>query len=187
MPKILQNPRETILREADILLRSQGYNNFSMRELANRCEIGLGTVYNYFENKMSLVSEIFNNTWTEILKELEEVKNKDIAFEEKIRLIYLGLEKFLLYHKEVFFELTKNGKNIKNNKNSTDCKRYDVLEHLYLIVDEIIDFHRENKEITINIETRKLTSFLISNMITIVMKNKEFSIDDLIYIVTNKL
>ncbi|MDU3351425.1 MAG: TetR/AcrR family transcriptional regulator [Clostridium sp.] len=186
MPKILQNPRETILKEANTLLKDQGYSNFSMRELANRSGIALGTVYNYFENKMALVGEIFNNKWIEILDELKEVKEKEISFEEKIKLIYLGIEKFLIYHKEVFFELTKSEKKTESKK-SHGCKRYDVLDPLYIIVDEIIDLHKENKDITIDIETRKLTSFLISNMITITMKNKEFSIDDLIYIVTNKL
>ena len=186
MPKILQNPRETILKEGYALLEEKGYKNFSMRELANRCEIGLGTVYNYFENKMSLVREIFNDTWSEIINNLKLVKNNDISFEEKVKLIYLGLEKFLVYHKEVFFELTKEEKNFEEKK-SCSCPKDNVLDELYIIVDEIIDLHKENNDITINIETRKLTSFLISNMITLSMKNTEFSIEDLLYIVRNKL
>lgn len=186
MPKILQNPRETILKEGYLLLEEKGYKNFSMRELANRCEIGLGTVYNYFENKMALVREIFNDTWIEIINNLKTVKDKDISFEEKVKLIYSGLEKFLIYHKEVFFELTKEEKFIEEKK-SCSSPKYDVLDELYLIVDEIIDLHKENKDITMNMETRKLTSFLISNMITLSMKNTEFSIEDLLYIVRNRL
>ncbi|MGG7212457.1 TetR/AcrR family transcriptional regulator [Clostridium nigeriense] len=186
MPKILQNPRETILKEGYALLEEKGYKSFSMRELANRCEIGLGTVYNYFENKMAIVGEIFSSTWNEIIDNLKTVKDKDISFEEKIKLIYLGLEKFLVYHKEVFFELTKEEKTIENKK-SYSCTKYDVLDELYIIVDEIIDLHKDTKDITMNIETRKLTSFLINNMIAISMKNTEFSIEDLLYIVGNKL
>lgn len=186
MPKILQNPRETILKEGYALLEEKGYRKFSMRELANRCGIALGTVYNYFENKMSLVREIFNDTWSEIIENLKLVKHKEISFEEKIKLIYSGLEKFLIYHKEVFFELTKEEKIIKEKK-SCSCPEYNVLDELYLIVDEIIDLHKENNDITMNMETRKLTSFLISNMITLSMKNTEFSIEDLLYIVRNKL
>lgn len=186
MPKILQNPRETILKEGYALLEDKGYKNFSMRELANRCEIGLGTVYNYFENKMSLVREIFSDTWIQIIDNLKTVKDKDISFEEKIKLIYLGLEKFLIYHNEVLFELKKEEKSIEDRK-SHSCPRYDVLDELYIIVDEIIDLHKEHRDITMNIETRKLTSFLISSMITLSMKNTEFSIEDLLYIVRNKL
>jgi AcrR family transcriptional regulator len=186
MPKILQNPRETILKEGYALLEEKGYKSFSMRELANRCEIGLGTVYNYFENKMAIVGEIFNFTWSEIIENLKTVKDKDISFEEKIKFIHLGLEKFLVYHKEVFFELTKEEKT-KENKESYSCTKYEVLDELYIIVDEIIDLHKEKEDITIDIETRKLTSFLINNMITISMKTTEFSIEDLLYIVRNKL
>lgn len=188
MPKILQNARETILKEGYILLEEKGYNNFSMRELANRCEIGLGTVYNYFENKMSLVMEIFNNTWTEVIEESRNIKEKDIKLEEKIKSIYKNLEKFLKYHKEVFYHITKEEKMVKENKADSDkCKKYDVIEELYVIVDEIIEVHKENKDITINMETRKLTSFLISNMITLSMKKTEYTIDDFLYILVNKL
>lgn len=186
MPKILQNPRETILKEGYALLEEKGYKSFSMRELANRCEIGLGTVYNYFENKMAIVGEIFNFTWSEIIESLKTVKDKDIVFEEKIKLIYLGLEKFLVYHKEVFFELTREEKSIENKK-SYSCTKYDVLDELYIILDEIIDLHKEKEDITMEIETRKLTSFLINNMITLSMKTTEFSMEDLLYIVRNKL
>lgn len=186
MPKILQNPRETILKEGYSLLEDKGYKNFSMRELANRCDIGLGTVYNYFENKMSIVREIFNEIWIQIISNLETVKYKDISFEEKMKLIYLGLEKFLIYHKEVFLEITKEEKEVEDKK-SHSCSKYDVLDKLNIIVDEIIDLHKDNKDISINIETRKLTSFLISNMVTLSMKNVDLSIDDLLYIVRNKL
>ena len=135
---------------------------------------------------MALVREIFNDTWMEIKNKLKTVKDKDISFEEKVKLIYSGLEKFLIYHKEVFFELTKEEKVIEEKK-SCSCPKYDVLDELYFIVDEIIDLHKENNDITMNMETRKLTSFLISNMITLSMKNTEFSIEDLLYIVRNKL
>ena len=186
MPKILQNPRETILKEGYILLEEKGYKNFSMRELANRCEIGLGTVYNYFENKMSLVREIFNDTWIHIIDDLKTVKEKDIQFEEKIKLIYLSLEKFLIYHTEVFFQLSKEENNNEGKKTHSFTK-YNLLEDLYLIVDGIIALHKDNNDITISIETRKLTSFLINNMITLAMKKTDFSIDDFLYIVRNKL
>ncbi|MCF0149178.1 MAG: TetR/AcrR family transcriptional regulator [Clostridium sp.] len=186
MPKVLQNPRETILKEGYKLLEAKGYKNFSMRELANRCDIGLGTVYNYFANKMSLVREIFNEIWINIIEDLRTVKVKEISFEEKIKLIYLGLEKFLIYHREVFFELTKEEKLDEDNK-SHSCPKYNLLDELYLIIDEIIELHKENKDITMNIETRKLTSFLINNMITLSMKNADFSIEDLLYIVRNNL
>ncbi|MFU7517832.1 hypothetical protein, partial [Clostridium sp. HCS.1] len=93
---------------------------------------------------------------------------------------------FLIYHKEVFFELTKEEK-LDIDKKSHSCTKYDVLDELYVIVDEIIELHKENKDITMNIETRKLTSFFIYNMITLSMKNTDFSIEDLLYIVRNKL
>ena len=43
MPKILESPREKILKEAKIELEKNGYKKLIMRELAKSCNIGLGT------------------------------------------------------------------------------------------------------------------------------------------------
>lgn len=181
MPKVLLNPRELILKEATSLLREQGYKNFSMRELASRCDIGIGTVYNYFTNKRTIVSEIFNERWLKFLSEVELIKMKDISFEEKIRLIYLDLEEYLIFHKEVFLELYKEENSHKPHS------REAILGSLYCIVDDIINFHKDKKEITMPLETRTLTVFIVSNMILIIVGNDYFTFDELLVVLKNKL
>ena len=184
MPKILENPREKILNEACLLLE-EGYSNFSMREIANRCEFALGTVYNYFKNKSDLIIEVFNIKWNETLEEAKNISNIDTDFENKIKLIYICLDKFLKYHKNIFFELSKEEMKLKE-KREHSLNNYNVFDELYLLVDNIINLHKEKKEININIETRKLSSFFISNMLNLSMKKLDFSIDDLLYIALNK-
>ncbi|WP_338630663.1 helix-turn-helix domain-containing protein [Clostridium baratii] len=74
MPKILENPRDKILTEAREMLKENGYENLSMRKLAKACNIGLGTLYNYFKNKHSIVLEIIRLDWESSLNRLEKVK-----------------------------------------------------------------------------------------------------------------
>ena len=71
-------------------------------------------------------------------------------------------------------------------KREHSLNNYNVFDELYLLVDNIINLHKEKKEININIETRKLSSFFISNMLNLSMKKLDFSIDDLLYIALNK-
>lgn len=181
MPKILINPKELILQEAVELLKEKGYKNFSIRELASRCNIATGTVYNYFTNKRNIISVIFNERWAKLLTEVRKIKSQDISFEEKIKLVYLELEEYLTFHKEIFLELYR-----EENCNKSHS-REQLLGDLYTIVDDIIEFHTENKEITMPLETRTLTVFIISNMILIIVGKDYFTFDDLLIVLKNKL
>lgn len=141
MPKILVNPREKILKESYKLLKEQGYESFSMRELALRCNIGLGTVYNYFKNKMAIVEELFNDKWKYTIEGIKESK---------------------------------------------ECNRRYTMEELHIILDEIIEGTKNKGEISIEIDSRKLASFIMNNMVSIIMGKMELSIEEFIFIVTNK-
>jgi len=193
LPKILVNPREKILKEAYALLKEQGYESFSMRELASRCNIGIGTVYNYFKNKMAIVGELFNDKWKYTIEGIKEIQYKEISFEEKLRFIYYKLEEFLMYHKEIFFELNKFHRKekiqIKKEENvneSEECNRRYTMEELHSVLEEIIKETKNKGEISTEIEERKLASFIMSNMVNIIMGKMELSIDEFIFIIINK-
>lgn len=185
MPKILVNPREKILEESYALLKEKGYESFSMRELALRCNIGLGTVYNYFKNKMAIVGELFSDKWEYTIEGIKEVKYQDINFEEKLKVIFFKLEDFLMYHKEIFVALNKFQKNEKV-KAAQECNRHYTMEELHIVLEEIIKETKKNGEISIEINERKLASFIMSNMVNIIMGKMELSIEEFIFIITNK-
>lgn len=187
MPKILENAKEVILREGQVMLKEQGYKKFSMRELAKKCEIGLGTVYNYFPSKQSIVNEIFICSWDYTLYELREIKKIEATFEEKIRLIYKSLERYLKDHIETFMEIMTDGKqSMKTNcKTEAYCKKDEVLKPAYDIVEEIIEIHKERKDIDISIDSSVMSIFIITNMVTII-RGIGYSLDDLIDIIKSR-
>lgn len=187
MPKILENAKEVILREGQVMLKEQGYKKFSMRELAKKCEIGLGTVYNYFPSKQSIVNEIFICSWDYTLYELREIKKIEATFEEKIRLIYKSLERYLKDHIETFMEIMTDGKqSMKTNcKTEAYCKKDEVLKPAYDIVEEIIEIHKERKDIDISIDSSVMSIFIITNIVTII-RGIGYSLDDLIDIIKSR-
>lgn len=76
MPKVIANPRENILAAARLMLTEDGYKAFSMREAARRSGMAVGTLYNYFPSKDSLIAGVMLEDW---LCELGKMKEKCAA------------------------------------------------------------------------------------------------------------
>lgn len=179
MPKILESPKEKILYEAKLMLKEQGYRELSMRILAKNCGIGLGTVYNYFQNKHSIVLEIVRNDWKDVIFDLKDINSLDIDIKEKMSLIYSGLSNYFSDHIDIFFEL------YKEEKSKPDHNMASILGSLYEITDDIILYHKNKGDINIPLDDRTLSKFIISNMITII-KSRAFSFEELMCILNFK-
>lgn len=65
--------RETILRTAKRLFISKGYMNTSMSDIALDCEVGVGTLYNYYKSKSILLQEIFRSDLPGLSHQLEGI------------------------------------------------------------------------------------------------------------------
>ena len=63
MPKIIENLREKLLDTARRQVREEGYAGLTMRSVAEACGVGVGTVYNYFPSKESLVASFVAEDW----------------------------------------------------------------------------------------------------------------------------
>lgn len=112
MPKIIENLDEEISKTALKLFRESSYKKVSMRKIAAEVGIAVGTLYNYYPNKLELYIEAFEESWREtyqILKrncqQLEdnylisylrviysEMKNKKAIVRELFRYIISDLE-----------------------------------------------------------------------------------------------
>lgn len=179
MPKILENPRDKILTEAREMIKENGYEKLSMRNLAKACNIGIGTLYNYFKNKHSIVLEIVRLDWEASLNRLEKVRGFSSTFEEKMKFIYDELENYLYNHIDIFVLLYNEEKNKPNHFKDN------IFGSLYVLTDEIINYHKENGDLKIDLDTRSISRFIVSNIITII-KSHAFSFNDLMCILIKK-
>lgn len=73
MPKILENVKSAILKEAEKELLEGGYAYLNVRKVAAACHISIGTVYNYYESKMILVAAVILNDWKDLIKNIEMI------------------------------------------------------------------------------------------------------------------
>ena len=63
MPKLLPNLRQTLIEKAIELSRTGGLSRLKLRDLARECNIALGTLYNYYPTKDSLVLDVVQQFW----------------------------------------------------------------------------------------------------------------------------
>lgn len=67
MPKIIDNLQETILREARSMLLTDGGRALTIRNVASRCHVAVGTVYNYFRSKDEMMACVMLEDWQRTL------------------------------------------------------------------------------------------------------------------------
>lgn len=61
--------RETILSVAYDRAQRDGISSLGIRTIANECGVAIGTIYNYFPDKASLVTEVVTRFWRAAIEE----------------------------------------------------------------------------------------------------------------------
>jgi AcrR family transcriptional regulator len=74
----MNDKRADILEATLQLISKHGFHGTPMSQVASRAGVGAGTIYRYFDNKESLIQELF----LEIKREFSQVMMSDIQLEE---------------------------------------------------------------------------------------------------------
>lgn len=65
--------QQGILEKANEIIQASGLDSLNMRTLANNCNVALGTLYNYYQNKDAIVFAIAENFWFSNMHELRKL------------------------------------------------------------------------------------------------------------------
>jgi len=71
MPKIIENLESRLIREARRQAETAGYSAVTVRSVAAGCGVGVGTVYNYFPSKDSLLAAFMLEDWQECMEAID--------------------------------------------------------------------------------------------------------------------
>ena len=102
MPKIIQNIRPKLLEEARRQIEENGYKETTVRSVAAALNIGLGTLYNYFDSKDMLVASFMLEDWNKTVNSMKEELKNDSAHHQMLKTIFKGLREFSESHKKLF-------------------------------------------------------------------------------------
>ena len=95
MPKNLNNVKEDILLVTRQLLKETGYSNLSIRNIAAKCGVASGTVYNYYSSKNEIIAEILNNEWNLMLRRIDQSTKTSLSVIDKLEIMFNELNYFM--------------------------------------------------------------------------------------------
>lgn len=170
MPKIIENIKENLILEGRETLIEKSYKELNIRDIAKNCGIGIGTFYNYFENKEKFVHEIFMDDWRKIIGLSENLKFSKLPLKEKIREIYIYLDGFVDKYLSIFYEISmQKGYSPERNNDMKD---------LYIAVEGILNIEKDSGTIKSMLTPHSLSQFIVSNLMYL-SKTKYISFDEL--------
>lgn len=112
--------RKNILTSANTLFKEKGYHNTKMEEIAAAAGVGKGTLYEYFKNKQDIFDEACIEQAKLIKDSVEDIKNKDIGFKDKLR------------------ELIKNSRTMESHDKPHDKSINNILSYKNIISEKMI-------------------------------------------------
>lgn len=77
-----ENVRENITQTALNILQASGIEKVTIRSIAQKLKISVGSIYTYFADKESILREIYGESCRELLQLLQESVCKDLSDEE---------------------------------------------------------------------------------------------------------
>ena len=102
MPKIIEDVENRILRSARQRLLGGDLSSFSARGIAEDCGIAVGTIYNYYRDKESLMAAVMAQDWQ---AELEKAGERIAAAsdpEEGVLCLYEAMRSFSRVYESVW-------------------------------------------------------------------------------------
>ena len=123
--------REAILNAALKLFSDEGYDNVTMRKIADKIEYSVGTIYLYYKDKSEIFFELHNRGFAEFYKKQLSVQN----IKDPIERLYAHGEAYVQFAMEypeyydVMFISRTPSKELKKNDHWIEGERtYDLLK-----------------------------------------------------------
>jgi len=84
-----ESMRVAIMEAATKIILEEGYENLTMRKIADAIEYTPTTIYNYYKNKAQIIEDIVLKIYTDIVSNIQETleSNKDVSIDRQLWLI----------------------------------------------------------------------------------------------------
>lgn len=149
VPKIIDNIEQKIYENALALFAARGYNQVSMKDVAEASGIAVGTLYNYYSNKMDLFLNVFEEHINQVYTKLREIIEKDKEPVEFITVLYDEFVKISGFSEELVKGniLHENDDLISKIRDKLVDKTRNLVEKIRKNHEEFnLDFFRENEQ-----------------------------------------
>lgn len=172
MPKIIENAKERILEVTKKELETNNFDELSIRKIAKLSNIGVGTIYNYYPDKITLVASLMATEWSSSVSLLY----KDLVNAESL---YKGMEEIY----SVIFTFWNKNRFFLESVQVKDFSKYKKRGHTLIMeqIKQLIKINYENFKTPLN--DVELT--ILSHLLLDCALDDTFEFDDLITIIKN--
>lgn len=166
-----KNRRERLLEAGLKLFSERGIENVKLQEIADEAEVGIATLYNYYQNKVNLVTAISAHMWKRVWDENTKRMGADALksynayqrIEEYCNLmIYLYKE-----HPEIlrFSGYYKTYMNMENVEKLEDNEHLNVLAPINTIFHNLYEKAKIDKSIRTDVNEQEMFTTLALTML----------------------
>ncbi|WP_434564736.1 TetR/AcrR family transcriptional regulator [Thermoanaerobacterium thermosaccharolyticum] len=169
------------------LIKKHGYDNITVKEIAEKANVSIGNYYHYFKSKYDLLVEIFKHGdeffEAEVPKILEEYKDcKDILVQyflvyarlsindgvEMAKNLYIPTNKMFLTHgrsmQNMLIQILKNEQEKGKIPNTLDCE--EITEKLFVVARGVIfDWCLKDGKTDLLAEMKEIISRMVESYI----------------------
>lgn len=114
MPKIIDDLQGTFIRAARSMLLTDGGRALTIRNVASRCHVAVGTVYNYFKSKDELMACVMLEDWQQAMMVMRASTEKAADVLTGLRGVYDALAGFEALYREAWVNYAANNDAITN-------------------------------------------------------------------------
>lgn len=130
--------KKTVILEATLqLLGEHGFHGTPISLIAERADVGAGTIYRYFENKEKLINELFTEIKKRVIRAMLKDYREEGTYKERFKHLWRNLINYCIEH-PLEFHFVEQYRYAPFMKNATR-------EETYIILAPIMQFFLESK------------------------------------------
>lgn len=172
MPKIIENPKQRLLDTARTLLIEDGASAFNLRQVTKASGIGLGTFYNYFEDKNDLLKSLFRIDFQPVMHSLKGFDDiRPLSFKAALFKLYSALSSFLDIYHDIFTDMASLMQVNQVHKEK------EKLMGLQEALSAIIATHPDMPLADSHLRADQLSYLILQNFL-IILRSEDISFDD---------
>ena len=165
MSKATKDVKKDIFEAAMTLFCGHRYEDVEMRQIAAKCGIAVGTLYNYYPNKRQLYTDIFITSWQETLEEFKKINDLAMSPEQKIRRYITALYGDIEKRRGLRYVLAKSNPCEINQNHEINEFKNTVMTHIKAMVKDVPK--TDNFALDSNIDAKIGKIILISAMVLV--------------------
>jgi len=173
MPKVIMHLQEKIIFQAEKILQDEGPSKLTIRGVAKKCGIGVGTVYNYYPTKDALIAGIVMNRWDKTKEKIVSGISSADSFREGLKCIFDESMSFTVNSRSLWQDTTP-AKQLSGYFREQHSKL--ILEFKALVDDLFIRFPKINDKLSKSYG-KDIIEFFIAENIYLCLTNENLNID----------